>query len=135
MSASPRALSSHKKPRKRSVYVVARPLSKAGPFSFLSEGKFPLCHWALLVSEHGHVDLRDRVNRLAPDTASWGTGFELHRMEDKNAAHLIKEFGPAEFLGEWSAACVAYVGKTESSDHILYIKGTFYSLAAHICSH
>src|ERR1700738_2290336 len=69
MSASPRALSSHKKPRKRAVYVVPRPRRKAGPFSFLSEAKLPLCHWALLVSEQGHVDLRDRVNRLAPDTA------------------------------------------------------------------
>jgi hypothetical protein len=47
--------------RKRSVYILARPIKAAEKLSFLSEGKFPLCHWALLVSSHSVSELHTKT--------------------------------------------------------------------------
>src|ERR1700735_5432124 len=108
--------------RKRSVYIVARPTTIAGNLSSLSQGKFPLCHWGLLVSAHTETELKTQclmLNFADNDTSAlerWGTLFELIRTENGNKPQ-IKEFGPGDLLREWGHACIAYVGKTKSSDY------------------
>src|SRR5256885_8008247 len=49
-----------KRKRRRFVYVVARPLKAAGPFTFVSEGKFPICHWGVLFSELNEETLKQK---------------------------------------------------------------------------
>jgi hypothetical protein len=125
--APTRNTSSTKNRRKRSVYIIARPTTIAGHLSSLSQGKFPLCHWGLLVSTHSESDLQTRCTmlNLVDDTTAlegWGTLFELIRTEAGNKPQ-IKEFGPGDLLREWGHACIAYVGKTKSSDHSLSMEG------------
>jgi hypothetical protein len=114
--------------RKRSVYIVARPTTIAGHLSSLSQGKFPLCHWGLLITAHTETELKTRclmLNFADIDTSAlerWGTLFELIRTENGNKPQ-ITEFGPGDLLREWGHACIAYVGKTKSSDYNLSMEG------------
>ena len=110
---------------------MARPLESAGPFSFLSEGKFPLCHWGILISNYKKVDLEVLwINRKAmnsPKTLqlSWGTLFELFRIPESNInkPHVIEEFGLRNLVNEWSLASIVYVGETFFEDKALEQRG------------
>jgi hypothetical protein len=125
MAPMRRPTSSTKKRRKRSVYIIARPTTVAGALSSLSQGKFPLCHWGLLVTRHSESELKTQCLLLNIDDnlESWGTLFELIRTEKGNKPQ-IKDFGPTELLSQWGYACIAYVGKTKSSDYALSAHGT-----------
>lgn len=74
--------------RKRSVYILARPIKKAGQLRFLSEGKFPLCHWGLLISPYNR---RQLLHHIQKGTQSWGMIFEislsLHNTLIPNTSH------------------------------------------------
>lgn len=128
MGPARKSTSSSKKRRKRSVYVVARPLKSAGHLSFLSRGKLPLCHWGVLVSRYGPAELQSRCASESKDSklSSWGTVFELFRTpENKNLYHVIEDFGPAELANEWSCVCITFVGKTTMSNHKLAVACIF----------
>lgn len=107
--------------RRRSVYIVAKPLEGAHQLSFLSEAKFPLCHWALLISPYDERGLYDHIlcqtNRpgLSKD-GSWGTLFEIFQTDSKrHKVHIVRQFG-RKLSPEWSYACIAYVGETHLPD-------------------
>lgn len=143
MAPAQRSKGQSKAQRKRSVYVLARPIKAAGKLSFLSEGKFPFCHWALLVSSHSESELQRRCLMLnTPDSdnrtlinASWGTLFELFRTHDgQNLSHMITEFGATNLMSDWSYACIAYVGKTKYTDYRLCKEGNLLDLLLELMS-
>jgi len=89
----------------RSVYIVARPITKAGYFKFLSEGKLPLCHWGLLVSRCNEVELRRHIISLLESScctakASWGTLYEIINGHGMMVLNTNENFG-VNFDHDW----------------------------------
>ena len=111
----------------RSVYIVTRPLTKAGNFKFLSEGKLPLCHWGLLVSKFNPNELREQIisqsesNSCAART-SWGTLYEIINGGGVMVLNRNEYFGRC-FGRDWTYAIIAHVGKTHLPDSTIYDHG------------
>src|SRR5271154_2534051 len=64
----------------RSVYLISRPVTKAQYLRVagLSEGKFHLSHWSLLVSSHKEEALKEHIQNGSEDSnQSWGSLFEI----------------------------------------------------------
>jgi len=102
--------------KQRLVYVIARPLKAAGPFSSLSGTEFALCHWGLFVT-----DPRDRDrNTSLSISALKGTLFELLRQENNiNTPSTTTDFGVAQWKTEWKYVLITAVGETDVSDEEL----------------
>lgn len=122
----------------RHVYVLARPLKVAGVFSFLSHGKFPLCHWGVLLSELEYLEKRANVFleffgevRTSPGFLTehthkvWGSLFDLYRdpITHKNKPHVVYNFGHSELHREWRVLALRKVGTTMFQDGQIYEKG------------
>src|SRR5277367_6541797 len=119
-----------RKPAQRSVYIIARPLQAAGRLSIFSDGKFPVCHWGLLVTRRSREEVLSQWMRYCETTdpsylPPWGTMIELNRLPDNtNIYNVSTDFG----LKDWYAICgpsisIMYVGETEFSDANLTAKG------------
>jgi hypothetical protein len=111
----------------RSVYIVARPVTKAGYFKPLSEGKLPFCHWALLVSEYDQTDLRQHIisqtgNPSNRANRSWGTLYEITNGDGAMVLITNDNFG-RQFGHDWRYALIAHVGKTCLADSRIYDHG------------
>jgi hypothetical protein len=114
----------------RSVYVVGRPIKKAGKLSFLSEGSLPLCHWGLLVSPYTLTALRRHLKRQSKGdcnevNGSWGTLFEISQTE--NGFHQLEtnnDFRPSD----WDYMCIVNVGGTTLLDHRISRQGISFLL-------
>jgi hypothetical protein len=106
--------------KQRLVYVIARPLKAAGPFSSLSGTEFALCHWGLFVT-----DPRDRDrNTSLSISALKGTLFELLRQENNiNTPSTTTDFGVAQWKTEWKYVLITAVGETDVSDEELRAQG------------
>ena len=116
--------------QKRSVYIIARPINKAGKFRFLSEASFPFCHWGLLVSPRSPKQLRYYLKYYAkghrnPSQFSLGTLFELYNADGMNKVNVVKDFG-RDFSFEWTSMCSAFIGNTELFDYRISHRGTFH---------
>lgn len=114
-------------PLERSIWVLARPIKAARGFSFLSEGKFPICHWGLLASDLSPLSFKlrwDSKERIESG-ADWGTLFELVRDEnDKNTVHEVEHFGAnMEFVTEWKTVAIMFIGTTFLRDADLSAQG------------
>lgn len=117
-----------KRRKKRSVFVVARPLKVAGPLSFASEGKFPLCHWGLLISEADPTNITSRWETYCKtkDLSSRpprGTLFELVRLGQRNTHNKREDFGLEVWDAEWGNISIQHVGKTALTDRELAEQG------------
>jgi len=55
-----------KKSHQRNVYIIARPLQIAGHASSLSNGKFPVCHWGLLMTKAKQIDMYKLMREWDP---------------------------------------------------------------------
>lgn len=111
----------------RTVWVLARPINAARGFSFLSDGKFPLCHWAVLLSNLNEVRFKvlwDSKTNIGLN-GSWGTLFELFRDDnDKNIPHEIYDFGSHdEFLNDWKSVAIIFIGTSLRSDSEVSAQG------------
>ncbi len=87
-----------KRKRRRFVDVVARPLKAAGPFSFISEGKFPICHWGVLFSEFDEETLK-QIFAESESKRTCGTYIELFRDPSQNhrvTHNVIDFFNPSK---------------------------------------
>jgi hypothetical protein len=122
-----------RKKRKRSVYVIARPLKAAGYASFLSDGKFPVCHWGLLVSERTWSEVEAQWKEVLGSLESFrsedlqlrGTMFELLRVSDCKVKHQkFNNFQLEQWRDEWQSVFFACVGETEVTDDMLSRQGT-----------
>jgi hypothetical protein len=105
----------------RFVYMIARPPRSAGPWDLLFNGKSPLLHWALLVTDsrpeletHSTNSLIETQNILC--CRLQGTRFELDPSPDGFRLNIIKEFKLENWCHEGSNVIVGYAGKTRSSD-------------------
>ena len=123
----------------RHVYVLARPIKVAGVFSVLSHGKFPLCHWGVLLSEledlatmwccfPGDGQPRPRpenVHGMETTPKVWGSLFELYRdpTTNQNKPHVVYNFGHSELHREWQFLALFKVGTAKIRDDELYEKG------------
>lgn len=118
-----------KRHKKREVFIVGRPLKLARQFSisFVSDGKFPVCHWGLFLTNDRDCDKvwkRYRRTKDPNDLPSRGTYFELLRLEgDKNSCQKIEDFGLEEFEAEWGCVSIVYAGRTSVSDERLSEEG------------
>ena len=116
----------------RSVYIVARPINKAGPLSPLSEGKFSLCHWALLISPINENELRSHIERQASSCcesrqSSWGTLFEIFNVDGTVQVNVVEHFG-RHISPDWGYAYIMHLGETYLQDAKIVRHGeyTFY---------
>jgi len=116
----------------RFVYIIARPLQAARnlPFS-VSDGKFPVCHWGILVSGSSEEEIRWSTYLETTDASylpPWGTMLELWRYPDNtNTYDLHLNFSLDEWYTRWGGAIsIMYVGETEASDESLQSHGTSY---------
>src|SRR5947207_6055948 len=130
MAASKSKNRKRKKLHLRSVYVIARPLHIGGHLSFLSDGKFPLCHWGLLVTKVKRTEMCNRMRSLenvahgVSDIKPWGTMFELQRdSHNKNTHNVIYNFEGEEWYIEWKHILMAFIGTTNFSDNRLTKEG------------
>ena len=110
-----------KRRKKRSVFVVARPLKMLGPLSFSCDGKFPLCHWGLFVSEACSSEITSRWEdyqrtRNLSSRPPRGTLFELVRLGTRNTHNKREDFGLEVWDAEWGYIDIRYVGDTEVTD-------------------
>jgi hypothetical protein len=111
----------HQNSSRRFVYVVARPIKKARNAASLSEGKFSLCHWALLISPYNPHELQqciqNRVENCTRERAAWGKLFEI--FDDRGAIRLrvVEHFGLRQTLmPDWGYACIMHLGRTRLQD-------------------
>jgi hypothetical protein len=129
MASSPRGKVGRKKRRKRDVYIVARGLRAAGRFAPLSDGKLPLCHWALLITSQTQWWIQTQLVRFSESNGQselppWGTLFELSRtLENKVSHRKSRGFSLQEWHKEWGTVSMTYVGTTKVTDHMLVAKG------------
>jgi len=114
-----------KRRKKRAVFIVGRPLKLARQFSvsFISDDKFPICHWGLFLTDDRTCDRawkRYRNTRNPADLPSRGTLFELLRVEgDKNSCKKTGDFGLEDWEEEWDFVSITYAGQTSLSDQHL----------------
>jgi hypothetical protein len=127
---------------KRSVWIIARPLSKAflfPPFAATSEGKFSLNHWGVLVTEFDVTAIRAILLRKEPHTRSLsninlGALFELDQDRfGTTTARQTADFGTDDVSREWQRVCAAYMGVTHQSNGEIEIEGQGSSTSALIC--
>ena len=109
----------------RFVYVVARPLQAAGPFSFVSEGKFPICHWGVLFSEFDEESLN---KTFAESKVRRGCGKYIELFRDPSQNYHIMDFDAYHFRSEWKYVSTAWVGETSVQDSTLKKEGEFAKL-------
>jgi hypothetical protein len=105
---------------------MARPLNVAHrlQLSSVSDGKFPLCHWAVLVSPYNTRQLTHKLE--SPERCSTlGTVIQLERVGSTNTATITPDFGSEGELGsDWYfPLSIADVGTTTYSDEILEDQG------------
>lgn len=111
----------------RSVYIVARPLTKAGYFKFLSDGKLLLCHWGLPVSPYNQMDLRQHIISQSESGSngasdSWGTLYEITNGDGAMVLNVNEYFG-RHFGHDWRYALIAEVGTAQIPDKKIYDHG------------
>jgi hypothetical protein len=110
--------------------LVAKPIrALSGSFEFLSHGKFPLCHWGFVLSQHNEDQLKELFDRQANCLLSLfsplGTLFELKRYPDGQKTWQVNvddRFGQA-LPSTWSRMCIGYIGETGCSDEEIIIYG------------
>jgi hypothetical protein len=130
-----------RKRQPRYVYILGRPLWMATRLgvSFISDGKFALCHWGLLVTPldlNSMIDcLREFNNIKRSKHQNLGTLFELVREGRVNRWRTIQNFGEGDELHtDWTTMTIAYVGTTMSHDDVFEATGDKVFLNLLICS-
>lgn len=105
----------------RHVWILARPLSTAIWFPFVgktSDGKFHLCHWAVLVSDMNIASTRaialgaQDLEAQSEETVL-GTLYELDRLGTTNTVNICSSFGAKEIKRYWPYLSCEYVGDTD----------------------
>jgi len=117
----------------RNVLILARPLSISrwfGPLADTSDGKMPLCHWAVLVadpdvtiSDVKALAMRERRNTTINDELSLGALFELKRDDKSSTMNWSPSFGTKELMHEWRLFSCEHVGNTNMSLDKIYDHG------------
>jgi len=130
MPSTDRSRQRRKRKRRRSVYIIARPLRAAGPLAPFSDGKFPVCHWGLLVTSCSRNEiashwLKYRETGEPSFLPPWGTMIELRRHPDNTTTYNVNaNFSMCDWYTEWGFnISIMYVGETRESDTSLASQG------------
>jgi hypothetical protein len=114
----------------RSVWLFARPLSWADfiiALQWVSDGKYPLCHWGVLVT-HLDITANDEFMRRTPhisptEALDLGIMYELRRNDiNQNTVNIIHPFSAAS--AEWRLFSAKYIGRTEMVHEEIEVEGT-----------
>lgn len=74
------------------VYLVAKPIhALSGAFDFLSDGKFPVCHWGFVLSQYNQDQLKEsivRIRRLS----------RLGHSSKSNEIRMVKRLGSSIWM-------------------------------------
>jgi len=114
----------------RYVWVFARPLSWAAVLGlqWVSSGKYPLCHWGLLVTrlEFSTVKsalLADNLDSNLQDF-ELGTMWELRREEGTHiTVEVTRPFKATHARGLWATLQAERIGTTKKSDRQIQQEG------------
>jgi len=111
----------------RSVYIVSRPVTKARylHLSSLSERKFSLSHWALLISPYNEIELKQHIQSQGDSNVLWGSLFEMFNIDGIVDVHVVEDFGQ-NLPTEWRYAFMMHIGKTQLEDKEIIRCGIFH---------
>lgn len=107
--------------RSRTVWIFARPLSYSRwlpSLGKISDGRFELCHWAVLVSERSIEEVKaSTLHTSTTDDGSFdnqvlGDLYELDRIGSRNTLHRSRSFDVAKLLLHWPRFSAEFVGDT-----------------------
>jgi hypothetical protein len=115
------------------VWILARPLSASSvfpPFEWTSHGKYPLCHWGVLVSSLSVVDVKAllfamRQTRHTTEDSEIGIMWELeHRVGQLNTVNVTRPFTVSCARKFWNTFNAECVGETTYSRAAIQNEGT-----------
>ena len=94
-----------------------------------SHGKFPLCHWGVLVTELSIVDMKvlilcngQRWSGL--EDTELGVMWELNRtVENLNTVHVYRPFKKSTIRECWNTFSARYMGATEMANERIQLEG------------
>jgi hypothetical protein len=118
-----------RKRKKRYAYIIAYPLKIAGPASWISNGKYPLCHWGLLTTRRKvdtATDFIPEVFTNSPSEAHALHGVMLEFTRGDNtalAAKLWTQFRLKSWHEDRGSVVYVYAGKIHVSDRALEVEG------------
>lgn len=112
----------------RSVWLIARPIQFATifGFQFVSHGKYPFCHWAVLVTSLDFETIKAALTDSATekDDIQLGDLWRISPRDDgKCPLDNIRPFCVSNAKDEWSVFSAEYIGKTSKSDNEIGYEG------------
>jgi hypothetical protein len=116
----------------RSVWIFARPLRFATILGsqFVSHGKYPFCHWGVLITELDFDTVKQLltdIDQCTPGVEDINVGdmWELFRGDDdKNGINVTRPFRASDVLETWSIFSAEKVGETVLNDDEVQAKGS-----------
>ena len=104
----------------KNVWIFAKPLSGASVIptfitALISRGKFPLCHWGVLITHLTSVDverLEFRTGELGQGDDSFGVLWELNRAPDDKNTVNVQPFTLLTLKNQWIKFSAKYIGTT-----------------------
>src|SRR5438105_1676198 len=117
----------------QSVWILARPLSACSvfpPFEWTSRGKYPLCHWGVLVSPLSVVDVKAllyamRQTRHTTEDSEIGIMWELeHHVGQLNTVNVTRPFTVSCARKFWNTFNAECVGGTTYNRTAIQAEGT-----------
>ena len=111
------------------VWLMARPLSRTSfipPLTSLSDGRYPLSHWGVLVTDLPVNDIEHHLENPY-GSAEWqlGTLYELRRIHENNhSVNIIKPFLSSDLRVEWRRVSKMWLGVTTKSHEEISVIGS-----------
>jgi hypothetical protein len=110
------------------VWLLARPLlctSFIPPLTSLSDGKYPLCHWAVLITNLSVDYIQQHFeNRYSSGGQSLGTLYELQRADSHQYSVNIIPFPASALRSEWRRVSNQWLGVTTKSNDEISVAGS-----------
>lgn len=111
------------------VWLLARPLTRTSfipPLTSLSDGKYPLCHWGVLITNLSVTDIEYHFeNRYGSAERHLGTLYELRRIdENQHSVNMIQPFLTSDLRAEWRRVSKKWLGLTTKSNQEISAAGS-----------
>lgn len=116
---------------KRSVWIFARPLQFATVFGshFVSHGKYPFCHWGVLITDLEfdavkQILISTECTTALEDDVILGDMWELfHRENDTNEIDVVRPFKASHIREDWDLFSSEKLGETFATDEEIQAEG------------
>ena len=123
------------------MFVLARPL-EGTIYSAVASGVFPLCHWAVLVTDtdKNGVTMKQMLERLqrpgathVHDYTRLGMIHQMFRNHDGRTSRRMEgPFTIHDLIREFPRFSIAFAGETRCSDHQISRFGLSIANVAHV---